>query len=110
MHASIVVEIMDSIDVMSPVIRIVLHRTRLNLKKRGTILQVEVALVYDKLMVVSIIRDKATMNRTSLVSPILPIIMGFSVLIEFGWPYVASVRPAVAPQMPILLASMMLLF
>ncbi len=75
---------MDSIIAMSLVIRIVLHRTRLSLKKRGTMLQVEVSLVQDVLVVVGIIRAKATMNRTSLESPILPIIMGFSVLMEFG--------------------------
>ncbi len=99
---------MDSIVVMSLVIRIALHRTRLSLKKRGTMLQEVVAMVEDGL-VVSIIRDKATMNRTSLESPILPVIMGFSALMEFGWPFVASVKPGVAPLMLILLAFMMLL-
>ncbi len=64
MHASIVAETMDSIIVESLVIRIVLHRTRLSLKKRGTMLQVEVALVEDVLVVVSIIRAKATMKGT----------------------------------------------
>ena len=108
--ASFVVETMDSIIVMSLVIRIALHRTRLSLKKTGTMLQEVVAMVEDVLMVVGIIRAKATMNGTSLESPILPIIMGFSVLMEFGWLFVASVRPGVAPQMPILLAFMMLLF
>ncbi len=44
MHFSIVVEIMDSINVMSHVIRIVLHRTRLSLKKRGTMIQEVVAM------------------------------------------------------------------
>ena len=101
---------MDSIAVMSLVIRMALHRTRLSLKKKGTVLLVVVAMVEDVLVVVGIIRDKAIMNGTSLESPILPIIMGFSVLMEFGWPFVASVRPGVEPQMPILLAFMMLLF
>jgi hypothetical protein len=110
LHASIVVETMDSIVVMSLVIRIALHRTRLSLKKRETVLQGVVAMVEDVLVVVGIIRDEAIMNGTSLESPILPVIMGFSVLMEFGWPFVASVKPGVAPQMPILLAFMMLLF
>ncbi len=57
---------MDSIDVMSPVIRILLHRTRLSLKKRGIMLQVAVAMVEDELMVVSIIKAGAIMNGTSL--------------------------------------------
>ncbi len=57
---------MDSIVVKSLVIRIILYRTRLSLKKRGTILQVVVALVDDVLVVVGIIRAEAIMNRTSL--------------------------------------------
>ncbi len=101
---------MDSIIVESLVNRIVLHRTRLSLKKRGTVLQEVVAMVEDVLVVVGIIRDEAIMNRTSLESPILPVIMGFSVLMEFGWRSLASFRPGVAPLMIILLAFMMLLF
>ncbi len=51
-------------------------------------LQVEVALVEDILLVVvSIIRAEAIMNGISLELPTLPvpIIMGFSILMEFGW-------------------------
>ncbi len=66
MHALTVVEIMDSIDVMRLLIRIVLHRTRLSLKKRETVLQEVVAMVEDVLVVVSIIRAKAIMSSTSL--------------------------------------------
>ncbi len=66
MHASIVVETMDSIIVESLVIRIVQHRTRLSLKKKGTMLQVEVALVEGVLVVDSIIKAKAIMKGTSL--------------------------------------------
>ncbi len=66
LHASIVVETMDSIVVESLVIRIVLHRTRLSLKKRGSMFQVEVALVEDVLMVVGIIRAEAIMKGKSL--------------------------------------------
>ncbi len=103
---------MDSIIVESFMIRIALHRTRLSLKKRGTVLQEVVAMVEDVLMMVSIIKAKATMNGTSLECPTLPVsaVMGFSDLMEIGWLFVASVRPGVAPQMPILLAFMMLLF
>ncbi len=72
MHASIVVEIMDSINVMNHVIRIALHRTRLSLKKRGTTLQVVVAMVEDVLVVVGTIKAEAIMNRISLESPMLP--------------------------------------
>ncbi len=100
---------MDSFAVMSLMIRIKLHRTRLSLKKKGTMLQEVVTMVEDVLVVVGIIRAEATMNRTSLESPILPIIMGFSVLMEFGWIFVASVRPGVALLMPTLLVCMMLL-
>ncbi len=57
---------MDSIIVMSLVIRIVLHRTRLSLKKSGTMPQVEVALVEDILIVVCIIRAKAIIKGISL--------------------------------------------
>ncbi len=57
---------MDSIVVESHVIRIILHRTRLSLKKRGTMLQVEVALVEDVLVVVDIMRSKAIMKGISL--------------------------------------------
>ncbi len=64
----------------------------------------------DVLVVVGIIRDEAIMNGTSLESPILPIIMGFSVLMEFGWLFVASFRPGVALPMPTLLVFTMLLF
>ncbi len=101
---------MDSIDVMSLVIRIALHRTRLSLKKRGTVLQVVVAMVEDVLVVVGTIKAKAIMNGISLELPMLPIIVGFSVLMEFGWLFVASVRPGVALPMPTLLVFMMLLF
>ncbi len=66
MHDSIVDETMESIVVESFVIRIVLNRTRLSLKKQGTTLQVEVALVEDVLVVVSIIRAEAIMKGTSL--------------------------------------------
>ncbi len=41
---------------------------------------------------------------------ILPIIMGFSALIDFEWHFVANVRPGVALPMPTLMASMMLPF
>ncbi len=91
---------MDSIDVMSPVIRIVLHRTRLSLKKRGTVLQVVVAMVEDVLVMVGTIKAKAIMNRISLESPMLPVIVGLSVLMEIGWLFVASVSPGVALPMP----------
>ncbi len=103
---------MDSIIVMSLVIRIILHRTRLSLKKTGTMLQVEVALVEDVRVVVGIIRAKAIMSRTSLECPTLPvsIVTGFSVLMEFGWLIVASVRPGVALPIHTLLVFMMLLF
>ncbi len=86
-HASTVIEIIVSIIVMSLMIRIVLYRTRLSLKKRGTVLQVVVAMVEDILVVVSIIRAKAIINRTSLECPTLPmsIVIRFSVLMEFGW-------------------------
>ncbi len=56
MHASIVVEIMDSIVVERLMIRIALHRTRQGLKKRGTMLQVVVAKVEVIPVVVGIIR------------------------------------------------------
>ncbi len=55
-----------TIIVMSIVIRIILHRTRLSLKKKGTMLQVVVAIVEDVLVVVGIIRAKAIMKGTSL--------------------------------------------
>ncbi len=72
--------------VTSLMIIIVLHRTRLSLKKRGSMLQVEVALVEDILVVVSVIRVKAIMGGTSLEFQILPmsIVLGFSVLMKFG--------------------------
>ncbi len=63
MYASIVVETMDSIVLKILVIRIVLNRTRISLKKQGTTLQVEVALVEDVLVVVSIIRANAFMEE-----------------------------------------------
>ncbi len=56
---------MDSIVVEGLVIRIILHRTRLGLKKKGTMLQV-VAMVEDILVVVSIIRAEAIMKGTNL--------------------------------------------
>ncbi len=62
MHASIVAEIMDLINVMSLMISIVLHRTRLSLKRRGTMLQWVVAMVEDVLVLVGIIRAKAIMK------------------------------------------------
>ena len=65
-HASIVVETMDSIVVESLVIRIILNRTRLSLKKQGPTFQVEVALVEDVLVAGGAIRVKTIMNRTSL--------------------------------------------
>ncbi len=46
---------MDSIIVLSLMIRI-LHRTRLSLNKRGTVLLVVVAMVEDVLVVVGIVR------------------------------------------------------
>ncbi len=57
---------MDSIVVEGLVIRIILHRTRLGLKKKGTMLQVEVALGEDVLVVVGIIRARSIMKGTSL--------------------------------------------
>ncbi len=66
MHASIVMETMDSIIEESLVIRIIFHRTRQSLKKIGTMLLVEVALVEDVLVMVGVIRTKATMKGTSL--------------------------------------------
>ncbi len=48
-------------------------------------LQVVVAMVEDALVVISTLKAKAIMKGTSLESPMLPIIMGFSVLMEFGW-------------------------
>ncbi len=100
---------MDSIVVESLVIRIVLHRTRLSLKKRGTRLLVVFAMVEDVLVVVGTIKAEAIMTRISLELPMLPVIVGFCVLMEFGWLFVASVRPGVALPMPILLVFMMLL-
>ena len=101
---------MDSINVMSPVIRIVLHRTRLSMKNNGIILQEVVAMVEDILVVVGTIKAEAIMNEISSESPMLPVIVGLSVLMEFGWLFVASVRPGVALPMPTLLVFMMLLF
>ncbi len=95
---------------MSHVIRIVLHRIRLSLKKRGTMLQVVVAMVEDVLVVVGTIKAEAIMNGISLEPPMLPVIVELSVLMEFGWLFVASVRPGVALLMPTLLVFMMLLF
>ncbi len=57
---------MDSIVVESLMIRIISHRTRLSLKKGGTMLQVVVTMVDDFLMVVSIIRADAIMKGTNL--------------------------------------------
>ena len=62
----LVAEIMDYIVVECFVIRIVLHRTRLSLKKRGTVLQVVVAMVEDVLVVVGTIKAEAIMKGTSL--------------------------------------------
>ncbi len=60
------VETIDAINLMSLVIRITLHRSRLSLKKRGIVLQVVVAMVEDVLVVVGIIRAEAIMRGTSL--------------------------------------------
>ncbi len=57
---------MDSTIEASLVIRIILHRTRLSLKKRGSMLQLVVVMVEDVLVVVNIIRSKAITNRTGL--------------------------------------------
>ncbi len=57
---------MDSIVVMSLVIRIALHRTILSLRKRGTVLQEVVAMVEDTLIEVCSIRAKAIMTGISL--------------------------------------------
>ncbi len=73
-------------------------------------LQVEVALVEDVLNVVGMIRVEAIMKGLSLELPILPVIMVFSILMEFVWLFVVSVRPGVALLMPTLLTFMMLLF
>jgi hypothetical protein len=112
MHTSIVVEIMALIVVTSLMIRIALHRTGLSLKKRGIVLQVVVAMVEDVIVVVGIIKAEAIMNGTSLELLTLPvlIIMGFSVLMEFGWLFVASVRPGVALPMLTPLVFMILPF
>ncbi len=110
MHASIVEGTMDSIFVENLMIRIRSNRTRLSLKKQGNTLQVEVTLVEDVLMVVGIIRAKGIMKGTSLESQKMPVIVGLSVLMEFGWLFVATVRPGVALPMPTLLVFMMLLF
>ncbi len=93
---------MASIIVMSLVIRIKLHRTRLSLKKRGTTLLDVVTMVDDIIVVVGIIEANAIMNGTSFRCPTLPmsILMGFSVLMEFGWLFVAGVRPEVVPPCP----------
>ncbi len=66
----------------------------------------------DVFMVVGIIRAKAIMNRTSLEWPTLPvpIVIGFKVLMEFGWIFVASVSPGVVLPMPTPLFFMMLPF
>ncbi len=110
MHASILVETVVSIIVMILVTRIVLHRTRPSLKKRGIMLQVVVAMVEDVLVVAGTIKAEAIMNGISLELPILPVMVGFSVLMDFGWVFEASVRPKVALPMPTLLVFMMLLF
>ncbi len=62
LHASIAMETMDSINVMSLVIRNILHRTRVRLMKRGTVIQVVVAMVEDVSVVVSTIKAEAIMN------------------------------------------------
>ncbi len=111
-HASIVVEIIDSIDVMSLVIRIVLHRTRLCLKKRETMPQVVVAIVEDILVVVKMIKAQEITKRTSLkwLTLFISIAMWSSVLMDFGWLFVASVSHGVVIPMPTMLVFMMLLF
>ena len=101
---------MDSIIVINLVIRIILLRTRLSLKKSGTVLQVVVAMVEDVLVVVGTIKAEAIMNGISMESPMLPVIVGFSASMEFGWFSLASVRPGVALSMATLLVFMMLLF
>ncbi len=65
MHALIVVETMASIIVTSLMIRIVLHRTRLSLEKRGIVLHVMVAMVQDDLVVVSTITAEAILKGAS---------------------------------------------
>ncbi len=87
-----------------------MHRTRLSLKKRGTSLLDVVAMVKDILIVASIIKAKAIMNGIRLESPMLPVIVGFSDLMEFGWLFVASVRPGVVLLTPTLLVLVMPLF
>ncbi len=57
---------MGSIVVMILVIRITLHRTRLSLKKRGTMLQWEVAMVENVLVVVGIIKSQAIYEQNKL--------------------------------------------
>ncbi len=57
---------MDSITVMSLMIRIILHRTRLSLKTRGTMLLVVDAMVEGILLVIGTIRAKTVTNGTNL--------------------------------------------
>ncbi len=54
------------------------------------------------LIVVGIIKVEEIMNGTSLEWPIPPmfITIGFSGLMEFGWLFVASIRPEVVHLMP----------
>ncbi len=67
-------------------------------------------MVEDVLVVVGTITAEAIMNKISSESPMLPVMVGFSVSMEFGWLFVASARPGVALPMPTLLVFMMLLF
>ncbi len=112
MHASIVVEIMDSIVVMSLMIRIVLYRTQNKAKFEGEMNlssggdhnvgghqcggwhnQGQGNYKFNKLGVANTARHS-----------------GIKFLMEFEWIIVASVRPGVALPMHILLVFMMLLF
>ncbi len=109
---SIVVEIMMSIIVMSLMTRIILHKTELSFERRGILINIIVAVVDYILMVVGILKVKGIMNRTSLEWPILPmsITMVFIDLMEFGWPFVVSVRSGVVLLLPTLLVFKMLPF
>ncbi len=64
------------------------------------------------LMVAKIIMAAGTMNETRLEWPILPILVmvEFTVLMGYGWSFVAGVIPGVALPMLTLLALVMLPF
>ncbi len=66
LHVLIAGEIMASIIAMSLVNRIALHRTGLNFKKKGIVIQVVVAEEEAILVVVGIIKAKGIVNGTSL--------------------------------------------